>query len=180
LSITGLPLASSPDWVNSRASLTSRVPALPSPDLPVRSSVSLARTGTPVPSTSTYSMSGTGSGGGSGRIARARSAAASAAPAARAAAPDASADRSVVLALTVTPARPASRPAALPKWTSAPARAIISRRPGDSGVPAVPSCSSRGAKPCPHSRQWYQARITRTGPSTVVMTLGRRPAKTAW
>ena len=111
---------------------------------------------------------------------RARIAAASAAPAARAAAPDASADRSIVLALTAIPARSASSAAAWPKGTSAPARAIISRRPGDSGVPANPSCSSRGAKPCPQSRQWYQARITRTGPSTVVTALGRRQAKAAW
>jgi hypothetical protein len=36
---------------------------------------------------------------------------------------------------------------------SAPARAIISARPGDSDVPATPSCSSRGAKPRSQSRQ---------------------------
>jgi hypothetical protein len=121
-------------------------------------------------------MSGTGSGGGMGIISRARSAAASARVAARAAAPDASADRSIVLALMVIPARSAISAAALPNGTSAPARAVISRSPGDSGVPAAPSCSSRGANPRLHSAQWYQARSTRTGPSTVVMVLARRPA----
>src|SRR6266571_3184084 len=75
--MTGLPPASSPETVKNRASLTSRVPALPSSPLPARPAVSLARTGTPVPSTSTYSMSGTGSGGGSGTILRSRIAAAS-------------------------------------------------------------------------------------------------------
>ena len=84
---------------------------------------------------------------------RARIAAASAAPAWRAAAPDASADRSMVLALTATPARSASSAAALPNGTSDPARAIISARPGDNNVPATPSCSSRGAKPPSHSGQ---------------------------
>src|SRR6266705_4582621 len=75
--MTGLPPASSPETVKNRASLTSRVPALPSSPLPARPAVSLARTGTPVPSTSTYSMSGTGSRGGSGTILRSRIAAAS-------------------------------------------------------------------------------------------------------
>src|ERR1035438_9530603 len=86
-------------------------------------------------------------------------------------------DRSTVLALTAIPARSASSAAALPNGTSAPARAIIWVSPGDSDVPATPSCSSRGAEPCPHSRQWYQALFTRTRPSTVVMVLGRRPAQ---
>ena len=98
-------------------------------------------------------MSGTGSRGGSGAIVRARIAAASAAAAARAAAPLASADRWTVLAGTVTPARLASRPAAVANGTSAPARATISARPGDSGVPATPSCWSRGANPWRHCPQ---------------------------
>ena len=152
-SITGLPSSSRRDTVKNRASLISLVPACLPPSLPGRPSVSLARTGTPVPSTSAYSMSGTGSGGGSETMARARSSPASAAPALRAAAPDASADRSTVRALTATPARSSSSAAALPKGTSAPARAIIWARPGDSDVPATPSCSSRGAKPRSHSRQ---------------------------
>ena len=58
--------------------------------------------------------------------------AAASSAAARAAAPVASADRSIVLALTVIPASVAIRAAALAKETSAPARAIISARPGDS------------------------------------------------
>ncbi len=173
------PSLSVRETVKKRASLISRVRALPSPALPLRPSVSLGRMGTPVPSTSTYSMSGTGSGGGSGQMTRARSPAASVPAAARAAAPDASADRSIVLAFTASPARSASSAAALPNGTSAPARAIIWLSPGDSDVPATPSCSSRGAKPCPHSRQWYQALLTRTGPSTVVMVLGLRSAKAA-
>ena len=98
-------------------------------------------------------MSGTGSRGGSGAIVRARIAAAPAAAAARAAAPLASADRSTVLALMLIPARSGSRPAARPNGTSAPARAIISARPGDSEEPATPSCWSRGANPQPQSRQ---------------------------
>src|SRR6266571_535891 len=143
--MTGLPSSSSRETVKKRASLISRVRAVPSSPLPARPTVSLGRTGTPVPSTSAYSMSGTGSGGGSGITVRARSAVASAAPAALAAAPDASADRSIVLALTAIPARSCTSAAALPNGTSAPARAIISARPGDSDVPATPSCSSRGA-----------------------------------
>jgi len=86
-------------------------------------------------------------------MARARIAAASCPAAARAAAPEASADRSTVLALMVMPARPASRPAARAKETSAPARAIISARPGDSEQPGTPSCWSRGANPWRHSAQ---------------------------
>jgi hypothetical protein len=46
-----------------------------------------------------------------------------------------------------------SAPAARPNGTSAPARAIISARPGDSEEPATPSCWSRGANPQPQSRQ---------------------------
>jgi hypothetical protein len=175
-SITGLPSLSRAETVKNRASLISRVRACPSSALPCRPSVSPGRTGTPVLSTSTYSMSGIGSRGGSGITVRARSAVASAAPAALAAAPDASADRSIVLALTAIPARSASRAAALPNGTSAPARAIICARPSDRAVPAVPSCSSRGAKPASHPAQWYKARVTRPGPSTVVTVLARRPA----
>ena len=126
--------------MNSRASLTSRVPAVPSSDLPARPSAWLARTGTPVPSTSIYSMSGSGPGGGIGTIRRSRIADASAAVAARAAAPLASADRSIVRGLIVRPARPdRSRPARA-KETSAPASAFISARPGDCVAPATPSC----------------------------------------
>ena len=93
-----------------------------------------------------------------------------------AAAPVASADRSMVRGLMVTPARPASRAAARAKETSAPARAVISERPGDSEPSPMPSCWSRGANPCLHSRQWYQARFSRTGPSAVVTVLSRTPA----
>jgi hypothetical protein len=70
-----------------------------------------------------------------------------------AAAPVASADRSMVRALMLTPARRASSPAARAKGTCAPARAIISARPGDSEPPDTPSCSSRGASPRPHPAQ---------------------------
>jgi hypothetical protein len=92
-------------------------------------------------------------GRGSATIRRSRIAAASDSAAARAAAPEASADRSMVRGLTVIPARPASRPAARAKETSAPARAIISERPGDSDAPATPSWSSRGACPRLQSAQ---------------------------
>jgi hypothetical protein len=73
-------------------------------------------------------MPGIGAGRGSTVIWRVKMAAASA----RAAAPMASADRSIVLALMVTPARPDSSLPAWAKETSAPARAVISERPGDS------------------------------------------------
>ena len=169
------------ETVNRRASLISRVRALPSSALPVRPSVSLGRTGTPVPSTSTYSMSGTGSGGGSGTDRAGGDRGGLGAAAARAAAPDASADRSMVLALTATPARSASSAAALGEGDLragqgdhlAPGPATA-RRPGQcpAADPAARSrARSRGSDTRPASAC--------TGPSTVVMVLGRLPAKAA-
>ena len=92
-------------------------------------------------------MPGTGSAGGSGQIRRPRIAAASAWLAARAAAPDASADRSIVRGLTVMPARAAIRPAARAKDASAPVRAFISARPGDSGRARHPELGVAGREP---------------------------------
>ena len=154
------------------ASLTSRVRARPSSPLPALPAVSLEVTGTPVPSIAAYSLSGSGDGG-SGTSLRAVIAAARSRSAAALAAPLASADLSTRLTVSCTPARSASSPAALANGPAAAARSFIAASPGDIDAPATPSSASLGARPWPHCSQWYQARVSVTGPSTVSVTLSR-------
>jgi hypothetical protein len=87
--------------------------------------------------------------------------------------PSASADRSIRLAVSWTPASSASSPAALANGTAAAARAAIARSPGDKEAPVTASSPSLGTTPCPQFLQWYQARRSVTGPSTVSMVLAR-------
>jgi hypothetical protein len=99
--------------------------------------------------------------------------------AAAAARPAASAARSTRLTVSRIPARPSSSPAARPNGTAAPAIAAIAARPGDIDRPATSSSASLGARPRPcfrprlHRAQWYQARRSRTSPTTVSTTLPR-------
>jgi hypothetical protein len=158
--------------VKNTASLTSRVRARPSAPLPSRPAVSLAVTGTPVPSMQAYSLSGSGEGG-SGTSVRAVIALARSRTAAALAAPLASAERSTRLAVRCTPAIVSSIRDAFANGPSAAARSVIAASPGDIDCPATPSSASLGASPCPHSAQWYQARVRVTGPSTVSMTFSR-------
>ena len=143
---TGQPSASSLSRVKKTASLASRVRARPSSPFPSRPAVSFAVMGTPVPSMAAQSLSGSGDGGRGTTFREAMSRAPASFSGSRAA--------------------PANGPAAA-------ARSFIAARPGDIDVPATPSSSSRGARPCPQSAQWYQARRRATGPGTVSMTFSR-------
>ena len=93
--------------------------------------------------------------------------------AAACAAPLASAARPARLTVSCTPARSSSSPAAFANGPVAAAMSFIAARPGDRDVPATPSSVSRGAKPCLHSAQRYQARRSVTGPGTVSNVLSR-------
>jgi hypothetical protein len=128
--------------------------------------------GTPVPSMTAYSLSGSGPGG-SGTSFRLVMSAARSRAAAACAAPLASAARSTRLAVSLMPARCSSSPAAFANGPSAAARSFIAVSPGDMDVPATPSSASRGASPCLQAAQWYQARVSVTGPKTVSITLSR-------
>src|SRR5262249_45611066 len=104
----------------------------------------LADSGAPVPSAAMYSMSGRGSGGGRGTTLREQIASACLPIAWAAATPAASADRSVRLTVSSTPASSASRPAAVANGTAAAARAVIFCSPGDSEACSMPSSPSGG------------------------------------
>ena len=134
------------------ASLTSRVRARPSSPLPTRPAVSFAVMGTPVPSMTAYSLSGRGAGGSGISLQEVIKAARSRA-AAPCAAPLASAARSTRLAVSRTPARSSSSPAAFANGPAAAALSFITRSPGDRDTPATPSSASRGAKPWPQAAQ---------------------------
>ena len=69
--------------------------------------------------------------------------------------------------------RPAAPRSLALGWLAAAAGAVILASPGDSEARSMPSSASRGARPCRQSAQWYQARRTVTGPSTVSMTFAR-------
>ena len=169
---TGQPSASSLSRVKKTASLASRVRARPSSPFPSRPAVSFAVMGTPVPSMAAQSLPGSGDGGRGTTFREAMSRARSR-PAAASAVPLASAARSTRLAVSRTPASFSSSRAAPANGPAAAARSFIAARPGDIDVPATPSSSSRGARPCPQSAQWYQARRRATGPGTVSMTFSR-------
>jgi hypothetical protein len=134
--------------------------------------------GTPVPSMAAYSLSGTGDGG-SGTTFREVISPERSRTAAACAAPLASAARSTRLTPSRTPARSSSSPAAFANGTAAAARSFIAASPGDIDVPATPSPASRGASPCWHGAQWYQARARVTGPSTVSKVLSRQEMNSA-
>ena len=89
------------------------------------------------------------------------------------AAPPASAARSTRLTVRRIPARSSSSPAACANGTAAAALSLMACSPGDIEAPATPSSASLGASPCLQRAQWYQARRSVTGPSTVSMTLSR-------
>jgi hypothetical protein len=57
------------------------------------------------------------------------------------------------LPVSLSPASSLISFAAAANGTSAAARAIILRSPGDMVHPATPSWASRGASPCPHAAQ---------------------------
>src|SRR5215472_16866129 len=116
-------------------------------------------------------MSGAGAGGGSGTTWREQMASVWAPIAVAAVAPVASADRSARLMVRSMPASSASRLAAGANGTAVAARAVILARPGDIELCALPRPASLGARPCPQAAQWYQARRTVTGPSTVSKVL---------
>jgi hypothetical protein len=117
-------------------------------------------------------MSGSGHGG-SGTIFRPAISADRSRTASAAAVPLASAARSTRLAVSRTPARSSSSPAAFANGPAAAALSFIAVRPGDRDAPATPSSASRGANPCLQASQWYQARLRVTGPGTVSMVLSR-------
>ena len=117
-------------------------------------------------------MSGHGDGG-SGTTFRPAIAADRSRTAAACAAPLASAALSTRLTVSKTPARFSSSPAAFANGPVAAAMSFITVSPGDKDVPAMPSSASRGANPCLHSAQLYQARRRVTGPRTVLNVLSR-------
>ena len=117
-------------------------------------------------------MSGHGDGG-SGTSFRAAISPDRSRTAAACAAPLASAARSTRLTVSCTPARSSSSPAAFANGPAAAAMSVITVSPGDRDVPAMPSPASRGANPCLHSAQRYQARRRVTGPRTVSNVLSR-------
>jgi len=125
-----------------------------------------------VPVHETYQELGSGDGG-SGTSLQAVISAARLRSAAACAVPLASAARSTRLAVSRTPAKSSSSPAARANGMAAAALSFIADRPGDMDFPATSSSASRGASPCVHRAQWYQARVRVTGPSTVSMTLSR-------
>ncbi len=87
--------------------------------------------------------------------------------------PSASALRSTRLAVSSIPASSAKSRRAWANGDRAPTRATIRRSPGESEALATPSSVSLGARPPPQLGQWYQARRTVTGPSTVSRRLPR-------
>ena len=131
-----------------------------------------------MPSIAPYSLSGSGDGG-SGTSLRVVMSAARSRSAACWAMPLASAARSTRLTVSRTPARHSSSPDAFANGAAAAAWSFIAVSPGDMDAPATPSPASRGADPCSQGAQWYQARETVTGPSTVSKVLSRYETNSA-
>ena len=93
--------------------------------------------------------------------------------------PSASAWRSTVFGATARPASSRNRVLAPAKLVRAAAMPTMRSAAGERQVSSMPSARSRGLNPEWHHSQWYQARSSVSGPSAVVKTLGRRPARRA-